>query len=154
MTDFPNQFKTSLFWEQITVISHCMIVLCVCEVMMQSIWNKLEERWSVMASGRERCAAKRRFRLGFAAGDSPKNFHSFQPDPRLGSGGIFGRGPAVQRRPRQGGQGVNPLGHPLRRLRPPPAAVPGAAPAARPGRASTGEAVYIASPELFLNTLK
>lgn len=107
-----------------------------------------------MASGRERCAAKRRFRLGLAAGDSPKNFYSFQPDPRLGSGGIFGRGPAVQRRPRQGGQGVNPLGHPLRRLRPPPAAAPGAAPAARPGRASTGEAVYIASPELFLNTLK
>lgn len=24
MTDSPNQFKINLFWEQITVISHCM----------------------------------------------------------------------------------------------------------------------------------
>lgn len=35
MTDSPNQFKISLFWEQITVISHCMTFILFFFLMKQ-----------------------------------------------------------------------------------------------------------------------
>lgn len=130
MTDSPNQFKISLFWEQITVILHCMTFIIFFfsgEAMMQSIWSK--RGLTLQGDGISKWGMC--LEAPFRRRSSPNP--QFTPRcPWRGAGAAAG--PAARGEPRPGRAG---LGCP----RPLPASSPGTAPAGQRLRREGGGCV-------------